>query len=40
MRGSANRRRGSRNAWVQAWPASLTRCDGSMPIFDSARSYF
>ena len=25
---------------AQAWPASLTRWEGSMPIFDSARSYF
>ncbi len=24
----------------QAWPATLTRCEGSTPIFDSARSYF
>ncbi len=27
-------------AAAQAWPASLTRWEGSMPIFDSARSYF
>jgi hypothetical protein len=24
----------------QACPASLTRCEGSMPILDIARSYF
>jgi hypothetical protein len=24
----------------QACPATLTRCDGSIPILDSARSYF